>query len=92
MKPLRWTDVNTRTHTHTHTQHCLQLINNGASIQVELDLAIVEIYVDQHSYFKVSLSLFSCYLINEYLIMLFFGTLLGVTHCAPNFYEYFVLH
>ena len=27
----------------------LQLINNGASIQVKLGLFIVEIYVDQHS-------------------------------------------
>ena len=30
-------------------QHSLQLINNGASIQVELGLSVVEIYVDQHS-------------------------------------------
>ena len=30
-------------------QHGLQLINNGASIQVELGLSIVKIYVDQHS-------------------------------------------
>ena len=30
-------------------QHGLQLINNGPSIQVELCLSIVEIYVDQHS-------------------------------------------
>ena len=30
------------------TQHGLQLINNGASIQVELGLSVVEIYVDQH--------------------------------------------
>ena len=31
------------------TQHSLQLISNGASIQVELGLNIVEIYVNQHS-------------------------------------------
>ena len=30
-------------------QHGLQLINNGALIQMELGLSIVEIYVDQHS-------------------------------------------
>ena len=30
-------------------QHSLQLISNGASIQVELGLNIVEIYVNQHS-------------------------------------------
>ena len=30
-------------------QYGLQLINNGASIQVELGLSVVEIYVDQHS-------------------------------------------
>ena len=30
-------------------QHSLQLVNNGASIQVELGLSVVEIYVDQHS-------------------------------------------
>ena len=30
-------------------QHSLQLISNGASIQVELGLNIVKIYVDQHS-------------------------------------------
>ena len=30
-------------------RHGLHLINNGASIQVELGLFIVEIYVDQHS-------------------------------------------
>ena len=29
-------------------QQGLQLINNGDSIQVELGLLIVEIYVDQH--------------------------------------------
>ena len=29
--------------------HGLQLINNGASIQVELGIFVVEIYVDQHS-------------------------------------------
>ena len=28
-------------------QHCLQLINNGDSIEMELGLPIVEIYVDQ---------------------------------------------
>ena len=32
------------------TQHGLQLINNGASIQVELGLSIAEIYVDQSSH------------------------------------------
>ena len=43
-------------------------INNGASIQVKLGLSIIEIYVDRHSksykdpYFKVSMSLCSCYL------------------------------
>ena len=31
------------------TQHGLQLINNGASIQVELSLSVVETCVDQHS-------------------------------------------
>ena len=41
-------------------QHGLQLINNGASIQAELGLSIVEINVDQHSCFKASMSLFSC--------------------------------
>ena len=30
-------------------EHGLQLISNDASIQVELDLSIVEIYADQHS-------------------------------------------
>ena len=30
-------------------QYSLQLISNGASIQVELGLNIVEIYVNQHS-------------------------------------------
>ena len=30
-------------------QHGLQLINNGPSIQGELGLSTVEIYVDQHS-------------------------------------------
>ena len=30
-------------------QHSLQLINNGASSQVELGLYITEICVDQHS-------------------------------------------
>ena len=30
-------------------QHDLQRVNNGASIQVQLGLSIVEIYVDQHS-------------------------------------------
>ena len=30
-------------------QHGLQLVNNGASIQVELGLSIVEIYVAEHS-------------------------------------------
>ena len=30
-------------------QHGLQLINNGASVQVELGLFAVETYVDQHS-------------------------------------------
>ena len=28
-------------------QHCIQLINNGDSIEMELGLPIVEIYVDQ---------------------------------------------
>ena len=45
-------------------QHSLQLISNCASIQVELGLNIVKIYLDQHSkserdfYFKVSMSLY----------------------------------
>ena len=30
-------------------QYGLQLINNGVSIQVELGLSVVEIYVDQYS-------------------------------------------
>ena len=30
-------------------QHGLRLINNGASVQVELGLSVVETYVDQHS-------------------------------------------
>ena len=30
-------------------QHGLQLINNGASIQVEFGLSVVEIHVDQYS-------------------------------------------
>ena len=30
-------------------QHGLQLINNGASVQRELALSAVKIYVDQHS-------------------------------------------
>ena len=30
-------------------QYSLQLISNGASIQVKLGLNILEIYVDQHS-------------------------------------------
>ena len=41
-------------------QHGLQLINNGASIEAELGLSIVEINVHQHSCFKASMSLFSC--------------------------------
>ena len=37
-------------HDDKEMQHLdLQLINNGASIQVKLGLFIVEIYVDQHS-------------------------------------------
>ena len=30
-------------------QHSLQLISNGASVQVELGLNVVEIYIDQNS-------------------------------------------
>ena len=30
-------------------QHSLQLIINGASVQVELGLNVVEIYIDQNS-------------------------------------------
>ena len=48
-------------------QHSLQPISNCASIQVELGLNFLEIFVDQHSKslkdscFKVSMSLCSCY-------------------------------
>ena len=36
-------------HNDKEIQQGLQLINNGVSIQVELGLSVVEIYVDQHS-------------------------------------------
>ena len=50
-------------------QHGLHLINNDPSIQMELEFFIVEIYVKSYkdSYFKVSMSLCSCYLIIGYI-------------------------
>ena len=50
-------------------QHDLQLVNYGASIQVELGLSIAEIYdqVILRYNIKVSVSLCSCHLTIEYI-------------------------
>ena len=62
---------------HKEIQDGLQLIVNGVPIQVELGLSV-----------KVSMRFRLCDLTIEHIL----GMLLVMTHCAPELYEYFVLH
>ena len=70
-------------------------VNNVASTQVQLGLSVGEIYVvNILKVKKIPILKFqkACVRVIWPLRIIFFGILLEVIHCAPDFYEYFMLH